>query len=397
MPCIISAIMFGPQPSQNFDCTTPDNKKGSCIPLKKCTPLYSKLRGGSPTSEFIDFLRRSVCRYENSAPIVCCADVETTSKEPPSSFVLSTGSSQISSSPPTNEPTQPPTTPSQPPTTPSEPPTQPPTEPPVKPVQRGLDLLPEECGNSTITATRIVGGRIAKKGSWPWLAALGYKTFQNQYDFLCGGALITERHILTAAHCVHRRNDLEIVRMGEHDLDIEDEAESHDYKIIKRVMHEDYDNSNFGNDIAILTVEGPVKFTKNVRPVCLPQGDFFVNNTLARINGFVAGWGSIAYNNVSSPVLKEAMLLIRTNEECKKNYAVFRSVVIDKRRLCAGVGGSDACQGDSGGPLMVFNPRTGLFSAAGIVSVGFRCAEAEFPGIYTRVSEYMDWIANHLE
>ncbi|MCL4132296.1 UNVERIFIED_CONTAM: hypothetical protein GTU68_031738, partial [Idotea baltica] len=236
------AIIFGggaPSPSQ-FDCTTPDSKQGSCIKLFDCKPLYTRLRSGSTPPDFISFLRKSVCRYDNNLPIVCCAGVTKEEKKPATSFVIPIGATTPASTQPppstpaittktpvepeTQAPTQSPTDPAPDPGTeapPSEPPTEatpepstepPPTQPPSteSPIGKltGFDLLPGKCGNSTRTTTRIVGGRISDEGAWPWLGALGYKTFKGELDFLCGGALITTQHILTAAHCVHRRNDL---------------------------------------------------------------------------------------------------------------------------------------------------------------------------------------------
>lgn len=94
------------------------------------------------------------------------------------------------------------------------------------------------------------------------------------------------------------------------------------------------------------------------------------------------------------------MLPVVSNDACKQAFANFKTTVIDERVLCAGYtrGKKDACQGDSGGPLMLakgVDPHT--FYQIGVVSYGFRCAEEGFPGVYTRVTQFLDWIERNVE
>lgn len=94
------------------------------------------------------------------------------------------------------------------------------------------------------------------------------------------------------------------------------------------------------------------------------------------------------------------MIPVVSNDQCKQNYANFKTTVIDNRVLCAGytTGGKDACQGDSGGPLMWGNFQNGnlMFYLIGVVSYGYKCAEPGYPGVYTRVTSFTDWIQANL-
>lgn len=94
------------------------------------------------------------------------------------------------------------------------------------------------------------------------------------------------------------------------------------------------------------------------------------------------------------------MLPVVSNDQCKQSYINFKNTVIDDNTLCAGYvsGGKDACQGDSGGPLMLARMQQDnyLYYQIGIVSYGFKCAEPGFPGVYTRVTSYLQWIENNI-
>lgn len=92
-------------------------------------------------------------------------------------------------------------------------------------------LTPETgCGYSNVTHRRIVGGTPAKLGSFPWMALIGYSNDLGETSFKCGGSLITKKHVLTAAHCL--KSDLSSVRLGEHNLDTNDETKHIDGKSI---------------------------------------------------------------------------------------------------------------------------------------------------------------------
>jgi len=298
------------------------------------------------------------------------------------------------------------------------------------------------CGYSATAHTKIVGGAFSELHAWPWIAALGFKDPKtNKTSYSCGGSLITKRHILTAAHCAIPPR-LFTVRLGEHELKNDtDGATPIDIAIADKIIHSGYDGRKLTDDIAILRLERDVEaFDHKISPICLPtpqlgikkgkvtQGDSkspevtfgkiappipLSERTYVGIQPFVAGWGTIAYRGPQSQKLKETALTVTTNTECWNQFKIIGSEhKIDGNKICAvdRKGVSDACQGDSGGPFMFSAGVTGDPSTVnykgpdgkprwvqiGIVSFGFRCNVTGFPGVYTRVTEYIDWIQDNL-
>ncbi|XP_013794361.1 proclotting enzyme-like [Limulus polyphemus] len=258
-------------------------------------------------------------------------------------------------------------------------------------------IIPREgCGRRSITTTRIIGGRISDVGAWPWMVAIFLKSKYAEYLY-CGGSLITQKHVITASHCVFESTNLLepsdlLVRLGEHDLTSDDDNASpidRSVKIIKH--HEKYVARTFENDIAILTLDKPVKFTERIHPVCLPFIELRHENLIDR-HAFITGWGKTSYSGKYSDKLREAQVLISDQKQCNKDYQGI--VNLTKVYMCAGYdfGGIDACLGDSGGPLMLPAGKDSLFYLVGIVSFGKNCASPNYLGVYTRITEFLDWI-----
>lgn len=367
-------------------CVTPSRASGDCISVSLCPELTKNLD--------FNLLRQSICGFEGEEPKVCCPIS--------GNKVVTTTTTTTTRRPVT--PTRRPVTPTRAPRTrPTRPPPRTPTPKPVTPSpdtigKRPADL-PEVCGKNNITAPRIVGGREAEPGSWPWIVALyieenGVKSAQ------CGAALVTHKHVITAAHCVTDDSGNVLpasaftVRLAEHDLDSNnDGVQPVDFPILSVKRHEDFDRRTFKNDIAVLKMNGSAVFRKHIQPICLPYGAIS-RTKLAPNMAFVAGWGTTAFNGPSSNVLMEVQIPIWEQDECVKAYQ--RDVPLTKEYICAGLadGGKDACQGDSGGPLMLAN--NGTFYLVGVVSFGKRCAQPGFPGVYTNVRLYGDWMADNI-
>lgn len=234
---------------------------------------------------------------------------------------------------------------------------------------------------------RIVGGKPADPKDWPWMVALLQRVGNTQY---CGGTLITDRHVLTAAHCLRPFSASEIkVRLGEYDFSSTADNSPTDFDVADIRMHERYNKDTQENDIAIVKMSRPTAFSEFISPVCLPPaGRSFEGNL-----GYVTGWGTIYFGGPVSQTLQEVIVPVWTQSECTAAYPGR----IQSGMMCAGnrQGGQDSCQGDSGGPFLVQILPSRRWYIAGVVSWGIECARADKPGVYTEVSKYVDWIMNN--
>lgn len=219
----------------------------------------------------------------------------------------------------------------------------------------------DRCGMSNASHSRVVGGTNAQPGAWPWMAALGYRA--SGFDltmgpkFLCGGTLITIRHVLTAAHCI--QNSLYFVRLGAYDITssrLPDGVNSVDIYIEKMTVHEKYDEKTIQNDIALIRMLENAPRSEMIKPICLPVEETLRLRDWTYYSPFVAGWGTTSFRGPTSNVLQEVQVVVLPTDQCAFNYRLyFPDQVFDDKVLCAGFpqGGKDSCQGDSGGPLML--------------------------------------------
>ena len=196
--------------------------------------------------------------------------------------------------------------------------------------------------------------------------------------------IIFERWVVTAAHCVNRRRGLKAV-IGDHKPKENNGDEQH-IKICRTHVHPQYKGTM--NDIALLRLCNPVEKTEFVKPIDLPGAGFELDD---RVPLRVAGWGLTRERGRISPILRVVNVSKISLDLCKNAY---KGLV--NKKICAGnwkYGGRDSCQGDSGGPLWFENANGGKY-LVGIVSSGRGCARPYYPGLYTRVSLYIDWIEN---
>lgn len=238
----------------------------------------------------------------------------------------------------------------------------------------------------------VVGGQ-ADYNTWPWMAAI---LMGSELKFLCGGFLINDRYVLSAAHCFerHRPTQKYGVRLGQIRVD-----EGRVYTVERFVQHEDYARREYYNDIALLRLTESVPLAL-IKPVCLPGPDLARSDLVGK-EATVLGWGDTMFGGPRSDILQEVNgLPVVPVKQCNESYSKLRGNPfrrgITSEFICAGLpqGGKDACQGDSGGPLML--DHEGRWTAVGIVSFGYRCGVAGYPGVYTRVSRHLQWIDNNI-
>ncbi|NWU64164.1 CTR2 protein, partial [Pterocles burchelli] len=238
------------------------------------------------------------------------------------------------------------------------------------------------CGVPAITPvirgyTRIVNGEPAVPGSWPWQVSLQ----QNGNFHFCGGSLINENWVVTAAHCQVRTTDTVVVGAYDQDSPSPDEQRLAIQKVFKNPRYGLLTNRN---DITLLKLATPARLSATVSPVCLPQAtdDFPGGMTCV-----TTGWGLTDPNADDTPaVLQQVALPLLTNAQCRR-YWWFR---ITKDMVCAGGNGASSCMGDSGGPLVC--QKDGAWTLVGIVSWGSTNCSPSRPAVYARVTKLVSWI-----
>ncbi|XP_030154498.1 chymotrypsinogen B isoform X1 [Lynx canadensis] len=239
-----------------------------------------------------------------------------------------------------------------------------------------------ECGVPAIEPvlnglSRIVNGEDAVPGSWPWQVSLQDKT---GFHF-CGGSLISEDWVVTAAHCGVRTSH--VVVAGEFDQHANEEN-IQVLKIAKVFKNPKFNMLTVRNDITLLKLATPARFSETVSPVCLPAAtDEFPPGLLCA----TTGWGKTKHNANKTPdKLQQAALPLLSNADCKK----FWGSKITDVMICAGASGVSSCMGDSGGPLVC--QKDGAWTLVGIVSWGSGTCSTSVPAVYARVTELMPWV-----
>ncbi|XP_058636259.1 serine protease svh-1-like [Onychostoma macrolepis] len=242
------------------------------------------------------------------------------------------------------------------------------------------------CGQAPLN-TRIVGGVNAPDGSWPWQVSL-----HTSGRHFCGGSLINNEWVLTAAHCLPGVSTSSLrVYLGRR---TQEGVNTHEISRNVRtiIVHPSYDSNTNNNDIALLRLSSTVTFNDYIRPVCLAaQSSVFSSGT----SSWITGWGDVqSGGSLPAPgILQETMVPVVDNVRCN---ALLGSGSVTSNMMCAGLtqGGKDTCQGDSGGPMV--SRQCSVWVQSGITSWGYGCADPNSPGVYTRVSRYQSWITNRI-
>ncbi len=246
---------------------------------------------------------------------------------------------------------------------------------------------------------RIIGGNVVAPNTYPWMVAFAHlrrgTLGQNQF---CGGSVIADRWILTAAHCMFSTAgdpltiDDFVVATGITNIveDIPDLV----LQAVNIFVHPEYDNDSLDVlfDIAVIELSADT----NIEPLELSKQR---TAELVDLDAIVMGWGAIEFDDISDPLypasLNDVVVPIVSRATCNGPFS-YRGA-IQPTQICAGLveGGRDSCVGDSGGPLIV--SLDGVQQQVGVVSFGNGCAEPNFYGVYTNIPFYIDWINNFVD
>lgn len=257
-----------------------------------------------------------------------------------------------------------------------------------------LDALPEhnpsidDILRSRPGSTRILGGTMAKPGQWPSMAAIFMRKAGERPVSFCGGTVIDDTWVLTAAHCAAAMEKMGkqvsfFIREG--GTNITNKARD-DIEITSIKPHPNYDAAQTLNDVALL---------KLARKASVPHqkllaGDAVAETIVASKSATVIGFGLTNENGAASADLLQADIPIVAQAKCAQVYGANRITVAN---FCAGreEGGRDSCQGDSGGPIFRPGPNNEQVQI-GVVSWGAGCGRPKYPGVYASVGNFEPWL-----
>ncbi|XP_053687425.1 acrosin-like [Sabethes cyaneus] len=262
------------------------------------------------------------------------------------------------------------------------------------------------CGQRQISFQGyIFSGNAALEADWPWHAAI-FKKLQNGEEYICGGTIISENFVLTAAHCTFSfQSALDannfLVKLGLHNRTYPSEH-SMNYEVVEVIRHDAFNRNNFQNDIALLRTEEDITYSDYIQPICLWPVEKSDLNSVLSGSGTVVGWG-LSDGYKLEDILQEATLMVVDHDTCLKSKPEHfgRLLSKDKSNFCAGNQNmTNVCDGDSGGGIYFKIGNSwyirGLVSAGARSETKGRCDPLQFV-TFSDIPYYLQWLAKHQE
>ncbi|CAK1602325.1 unnamed protein product [Parnassius mnemosyne] len=232
---------------------------------------------------------------------------------------------------------------------------------------------------------KIVGGSVTNIEQYPFATPLLYSWNSASYRQACGGTIINNRAILTAAHCtVGDSPNRWRIRVGSTWANSGGTV----HNCAQIINHPNYNGRTFDNDVSVMRAASTFSFSNSVRAASIAGANYNLGDNQAV---WAIGWGTTSVGGSASEQLRRVQIWTVNQATCRSRYAEVGMTITDNM-LCSGwldVGGRDQCQGDSGGPLIHNNV------IVGVCSFGQQCALARYPGVNARVSRYTSWIQSN--
>ncbi len=238
-------------------------------------------------------------------------------------------------------------------------------------------------------APRIVGGNPIDITAAPWQVLLRINNATQ-----CGGSIIADTWILTAAHCMVGVSPSQV----EAYVGVTDQnhlTRDHLVPVSQVIVNPGFSATTYSSDLALIGLSAPITRSASVQPISLPLIQDANTWPAFGEQATITGWGTTTISGSSSALLRSATVQILTSPTDPK-CGEYGTNFVPANHLCAGMpqGGVDACQGDSGGPLTVI--YNGAAVLAGTVSSGSGCADPKYPGLYTRLTSFLPWLRQYV-
>ncbi|GLV42225.1 uncharacterized protein CBL_03811 [Carabus blaptoides fortunei] len=268
-------------------------------------------------------------------------------------------------------------------------------------VQTNVFRNSDECGKiRTTRATKdfvpyIYRGTPVARNEHPWLVALFEEKNGNPLTFFCGGNLISTKHVLTAAHCVYEKNNIQI-KIGAHNNMQAFELGAYMRTVRSVIAHPEYATNSAHADISIAVLSEALAYSQTIKPVCLWNDDNELNDIVG-MSGTIMGWGLNEKGETTATPVKTEVEVV-SQQDCQQ-IELLRSATSD-RTFCAGTKGTGPCLGDSGGGLYII--RDGRWYLRGIISVSvgdntLQTCDVDTYSVYADTSQYLNWIVDTMK